>query len=116
MDSINPLAAPNVAMTHIQKMAPGPPVTTAIAIPAILPTPTREAVEIQKAWKGEMCPSGLGVRDPSRTQRNISLTLVIWTKRVQNVNQRPTQIKSPIRTYDQRTLFKEETIEANQSI
>ena len=28
MDSINPLAAPNVAMTHIQKMAPGPPVTT----------------------------------------------------------------------------------------
>jgi hypothetical protein len=32
------------------------------------------------------------------------------------VNQRPTQIKSPIRMYDQRMLFKEEIIEANQSI
>ena len=37
------------AMTHIQKMAPGPPVMMAMAMPAMLPTPTREAVLMQKA-------------------------------------------------------------------
>ena len=43
-----------MAITHIQKTAPGPPITTAMAMPAMLPTPTREAVETQKAWKVEM--------------------------------------------------------------
>ena len=42
------------AMNHIQKIAPGPPDTIAIAMPAILPTPTRDAVLTQNAWKGEI--------------------------------------------------------------
>ena len=41
-------------MSHIQKMAPGPPVATAVAMPAMLPVPTREAVDTMRAWKDEM--------------------------------------------------------------
>ena len=47
-------AAPISAMSHIQKMAPGPPVATAVAMPAMLPVPTREAVDTMRAWKDEM--------------------------------------------------------------
>ena len=47
---MKPVAAPISAITHIQKIAPGPPSTTAIAIPAMLPTPTRDAVLTQNAW------------------------------------------------------------------
>ena len=42
------------AMSHIQKMAPGPPVATAVAMPAMLPVPTREAVDTMRAWNDEM--------------------------------------------------------------
>ncbi len=38
-----------VAMTHIQKTAPGPPTAMAVATPAMLPVPTREAVETIRA-------------------------------------------------------------------
>ena len=41
-------------MSHIQKTAPGPPVATAVAMPAMLPVPTREAVDTMRAWKDEM--------------------------------------------------------------
>ena len=37
------------AMTHIQNTAPGPPVAMAVATPAMLPVPTREAVETMSA-------------------------------------------------------------------
>ena len=37
------------AISHIQKTAPGPPAVMAIATPAILPVPTREAVLMEKA-------------------------------------------------------------------
>ena len=47
-------AAPTRAMTHIQKTAPAPPRAMAVATPAMLPVPTREAVEIIRAWKEEM--------------------------------------------------------------
>ncbi len=38
-------AAPMMDMSHIQNTAPGPPVAMAVATPAMLPVPTREAVE-----------------------------------------------------------------------
>ena len=41
-------------MSHIQKAAPGPPTTIAVATPAILPVPTREAVAIIRAWNEEI--------------------------------------------------------------
>ena len=42
---------PTQATTHIQKMAPGPPMSRAAATPKTLPTPTRAANEMAKAWK-----------------------------------------------------------------
>ena len=47
--SMKVLTLPTKAITHIQKMAPGPPITMAVATPARLPVPTREARETIKA-------------------------------------------------------------------
>ena len=47
----NLVAIPNTAVTHIQKMAPGPPSCIATATPAILPrpmVPERLAVSARK--------------------------------------------------------------------
>ena len=41
-------------MTHIQHTAPGPPVAMAVAMPAMLPVPTRLAVDTMSAWNDEM--------------------------------------------------------------
>ena len=49
VDSTKADAEPTSAMSHIQKMAPGPPRASAVATPARLPVPTREAVAMQKA-------------------------------------------------------------------
>lgn len=46
-------APPMNAMTHIQKTAPGPPTAIAVPTPAMLPTPTREAAEMVKAWNAD---------------------------------------------------------------
>ncbi len=51
------VAMPTPATTHIQKTAPGPPMSRAAATPKTLPTPTRAAREMAKAWKEEMPPS-----------------------------------------------------------
>ena len=48
VDSMKALEAPNSAMTHIQKMAPGPPIAMAVAT-ARFPLPTRLAIEIANA-------------------------------------------------------------------
>ena len=53
MDSTNAEAAPRMAMTHIQKMAPGPPRQIADETPTMFPVPTREAVETIKAPNDE---------------------------------------------------------------
>ena len=45
---------PRKATTHIQNSAPGPPVYTATATPAMLPVPTREARLVVSAWMGVM--------------------------------------------------------------
>ena len=41
------------AMIHIQNTAPGPPTAMAVATPAMLPVPTREAVETIMAWNDD---------------------------------------------------------------
>ena len=48
------VAAPMQAKTHIQKTAPGPPITIAAATPAMLPTPILAPILVQNAWKEEM--------------------------------------------------------------
>ena len=40
---------PKKAAIHIQKMAPGPPETMAVATPAMLPTPTVAASAVHRA-------------------------------------------------------------------
>ena len=46
---------PKKALSHIQKMAPGPPAAMAVAAPAMLPVPTWAATAVASAWK-ELMP------------------------------------------------------------
>ena len=48
---------PNKALTHIQNIAPGPPMAMAIATPAMLPMPTVLLMALIRAWKLLICPS-----------------------------------------------------------
>lgn len=57
-------------MTHIQKMAPGPPRQIADETPTMFPVPTREAVETIKAPNDEMPCLCKGF---SRVTRNVSI-------------------------------------------
>ena len=49
------VAMPKKAMTHIQKMAPGPPARIAPDPPTMLPVPTWAAMAVARAWK-ELIP------------------------------------------------------------
>ena len=49
------VAMPKKAATHIQKTAPGPPITRAVAMPTMLPVPTWAATAVANAWK-ELMP------------------------------------------------------------
>ena len=49
------VAPPTIAVTHIQKIAPGPPMLMASATPVMFAVPTREAAEMQNARNGEIC-------------------------------------------------------------
>ena len=46
--------------TIIQKVAPGPPIETATATPAMLPSPTVPESAVASAWKWETSPASLG--------------------------------------------------------
>ena len=85
MDSTKLDAEPIRAIIHIQNTDPGPPATTAIAIPAIFPVPTRDAVDIQNAWNDETDPSFLSPFAPSPKSLNISLKNLNCTKLVLKV-------------------------------
>ncbi len=49
VDSTKAVDEPINAMSHIQKIEPGPPTAIAVATPARLPVPTRVATETAKA-------------------------------------------------------------------
>ena len=51
------VAMPKKAATHIQKMAPMPPASTAVDTPTMFPLPTQEATAVHRAWKEEIVPS-----------------------------------------------------------
>ena len=53
------MAIPKRAITHIQKIEPGPPKWIAVATPAILPVPTVADIAVIKAWNGDIVPSAL---------------------------------------------------------
>ena len=78
-------------MTHIQKMAPGPPMSSAPQAPTMLPVPTWAAMAVVRAWKELMPPPCLpprrlklpkSLRHPSPKQRT-------WTNLVRMVKNRP---------------------------
>ena len=48
---------PTNPMTHIQKIAPGPPSAIAVATPAIFPVPTVADMAVNKADLGGISPS-----------------------------------------------------------
>ncbi len=104
--SINALAAPINAITHIQKTAPGPPSTIAVATPAILPVPTLEPALIANAWNGEIPFLPLSnVSGFSPIARNISGIHLNCTNLEPIVKNIPAVIKSPIRYCDQIKSF-----------
>ena len=51
--SANAVIMPKNADTHIQKIAPGPPMASAVATPAMLPVPAEAASAVHMAAKGE---------------------------------------------------------------
>ena len=51
------VAVPNIAASHIQKSAPGPPATIAVATPTMLPVPIVAERAVQSAAKPESSPS-----------------------------------------------------------
>ena len=50
------VAVPRIAAIHIQKRAPGPPATSAVATPTILPVPIVAERAVQRAAKPESSP------------------------------------------------------------
>ena len=57
----NLVAIPSIAVIHIQKIAPGPPIWIANATPAMLPIPMVPAMPAVSALKWEICPGSLGL-------------------------------------------------------
>ena len=51
------VAIPVIAAIHIQKIAPGPPETSAADTPTTLPLPTHDERAVASAWKGLSSPS-----------------------------------------------------------
>ena len=93
--STKAVAEPKSAISHIQKIAPGPPTAMAVATPAKLPVPTRVAIDTAKAWNEDMCLPLL-LDDESTSWRNISPIIVNCTKRERIVKYKPHKIKAPI--------------------
>ena len=81
------MALPSRAVTHIQNTAPVPPRQMAVEMPAMLPVPTREAVDTIRAWKEEMEPALSGF---SPTTRMDSANIRNWMNLVRKVKYRPT--------------------------
>ena len=55
--SKNLVHIPSMALTHIQNIAPGPPMHKAMATPAMLPMPTVDDISLIKACSELICPA-----------------------------------------------------------
>ena len=104
-----------MAMSHIQNTAPGPPVAMAVATPAMLPVPTREAVDTMSAWNDEM------ERSPwtcffSVSCVNMSLMKRICTPFVRIVKYTPTKTSRTSRMYVYRNPLTSPVIPTSSSL
>ena len=106
VDSIKALEAPSKAITHIQKIAPGPPIAIAVATPARFPVPTRLAIEMANAWKDDTCFSAC-FPFPADSLSNTIISRIMrnCTKRVRMLNQTAHPKSMMIRIYVQRISF-----------
>ena len=94
------VAPPMMARSHIQKTAPGPPTVMAMATPATLPVPTRDAAEMVKARKAEMpFLSGSMSEGFSVMVRSISGKSRIWTINVVTEKYSPAITRSAMTPY-----------------
>ena len=86
------------AITHIQNTAPGPPTAMAVATPAMLPVPTRLAVDTIMAWNDDTLfwPSTCFF---SVMALNMSFRCVNCTPRVRMVKYTPAPISRNTRKY-----------------
>ena len=103
--------------THSQNSAPGPPMTIAVATPAMLPTPTVEASAVATAWNG--------VTLPVPSPRENILPSTSWsanprrrncTKPVRIVSSRPVPMSSTIIGQPQTRPFRVRSKVSNASI
>ena len=86
------VAMPKKAIIHIQKMAPGPPVSIAPEEPTMLPVPTCAAMAVARAWNELMplsCLKPLSLKFP-KVRRIPSPKQRTCMKRVRMVYHRPT--------------------------
>lgn len=86
------VAMPKKADTHTQNRAPGPPLTTAVAQPVMLPVPTWAAMAVVSAWKELMpsCPAFLPRRvKPPNARRKPSPKRRSCTPRSRMVKKMP---------------------------
>ena len=100
---------PKKAATHIQKMAPGPPVTRAVMAPTRFPVPTCAAMAVVRAWN-ELIPD-LPAASPKSEKLPKSLRQAIpnfetWTNPSRRVKNIPVPQRRGIRNFvPQRKLF-----------
>ena len=78
---------PKKAETHIQNTAPGPPMVSAVATPAMLPVPAAAASAVHMVANGETpparpCRRALPVRQESSVRRSHSPRCRSWNRRV----------------------------------
>ena len=86
--SVKMVAMPKNAAIHIQKIAPGPPMVTAVAAPAMLPVPTCAATAVASDWNEDMplFPALLPWKlAPERVNLTAAMNFRIWTKRRRSV-------------------------------
>ena len=78
-------------MSHIQKMAPGPPSRIAPLAPTMLPVPTCAATAVASAWKEliEPCFFSPLRLNPPKSERAASPKQRTWTNRVRMLKKRP---------------------------
>ena len=97
---MNAVAPPMIAMSHIQNTAPGPPTVMAIATPATLPVPTRDAAEMVNARNAEIPFLPVSISDGfSVIVRSISGNIRICTTSVVTEKYRPANTSRAITPY-----------------
>ena len=100
--SANAVIMPKNADTHIQKIAPGPPMASAVATPAMLPVPAEAASAVHMAAKGETAcaPPARRPAPPkqdSRVLRSHSPQCRSWNTWVRRVKYSPVPTSSASR-------------------